>query len=205
MAKNRIVVNYDFEDLILLGAIENSSAVEVPYDELKSLENEFTLVKRYEVAETFEELKERNTENKEGFVIRFSNGDRMKIKFEEYIRLHRINDSLTSKMVWGVLAEGDESLLYELIKDIPDESYGVIHDYVNKLKRSHFEISELVGKYFDNILENYNYELPDGKTFSEIVKLYPMKYSSILWRMYHGRPYDDLVWKMLKPEFEKLL
>ncbi len=83
--QNRIVVNYDFSGLVLLGVQWNETgqpavgtlfpgnmrtAVQVPYASQP-------------------ELKALNTKNEEGFVCHFPNSNvRVKIKFEDYVKLH---------------------------------------------------------------------------------------------------------------------
>ena len=79
--KNRIVVDYgDYEGLVLLGAFETATGKELPYSVLKEIEG-FDIVKEYDF-EDFESLKDHNIPNMEGYVVRFSNGERCKIKFE---------------------------------------------------------------------------------------------------------------------------
>jgi RNA ligase len=40
----------------------------------------------------------------EGYVIRFSDGTRAKVKFDEYVRLHKVMTGLTARDVWRALA-----------------------------------------------------------------------------------------------------
>jgi hypothetical protein len=91
---NRIVVKYDYEDLILLGMIHTKTGYEVDlYGEgndvrLKNLITNlgFKVVRKYDGINDYSILKGMIKDDEEGFVVRFSNGDRMKIKGEGYLR-----------------------------------------------------------------------------------------------------------------------
>lgn len=206
MAENRIVVDYgEFEGLVLLGARNTEYGTDITYDALKSLEPELNLVKRYDGYSDFDQLKSMNIPNEEGFVIKFSNGSRMKIKFEEYLRLHRIMTNVSTKSIWEFLSSDNTTSLEELLNGVPDEFYDKIQKYIAKLNRDFYEIQEYCGKYFDNILENYDQELPDGKTYSEIInKVIEPQYHGIMWSMYNNRSYSSNIWRILKPKFETL-
>lgn len=58
-------------------------------------------------------------EKQEGYVIQFSNGVRMKIKGDEYCRLHRIISRVTPIAVWEGLMHGDEQ--DDIIQQLPEE------------------------------------------------------------------------------------
>lgn len=84
--ENRIVVNYDFSGLVHLATIENSTGRTIPHvwpEPVRELrEYPFT---------TFEALAMHDKPNREGFVLYFPASDvRMKIKFPEYVRLHKL-------------------------------------------------------------------------------------------------------------------
>ena len=91
---NRIVVDYgDMRDLVLLGVINTSSGDELSHKEISDkYSNLFMVVKKYDIpnVKKLSDLQELEEENREGFVIRFENGFRVKVKFSEYVRLHRI-------------------------------------------------------------------------------------------------------------------
>ena len=91
--ENRIVCDYDFEDLILLSVIDNKDGYELQIHDDKihldgiSFRNlyknlGFNLVKKYDGIKDYKELKSIIKTNQEGFVVKFKNGFRMKIKGE---------------------------------------------------------------------------------------------------------------------------
>jgi len=124
---NRIVVRYPFEDLILLGMIETKTGAEVDlwvdgFDvRLKNIINNigFKVVKKYDGYKDYNNLKTIIKDDEEGYVVKFSNGDRMKIKGQEYLRLHRLMTGTSTTSIWEMLSEDRDVL--ELLKDVPDE------------------------------------------------------------------------------------
>jgi RNA ligase len=66
----------------------------------------------------------------EGFVIRFESGFRVKLKFTEYVRLHKILTNFTSRDIWESLRE--KRKIEEILDNVPDEFY----QWVKKLSHS---------------------------------------------------------------------
>jgi hypothetical protein len=149
------------------------------------------------------QFKNLNTKNKEGFIFRFHPSNfRMKIKFEEYVRLHRIMTSCSTTSVWEALSNGMD--IDDIIKDVPDEFYGKIKDYVKELNYNFHSVKERAGKLFDNLYESYNGELPEKSKYAHWVKQFDKELHPILFRMYDNKDYSEYIWKLIKPEFKKL-
>ena len=58
----------------------------------------------------------------EGFVCRYSNGLRLKIKSADYKRLHKILTGLSAKDIWATLR--DMGSVEHVLENVPDEFYG---------------------------------------------------------------------------------
>ena len=58
----------------------------------------------------------------EGFVVRFSNGLRLKIKGDEYRRIHALISGLTPLAMWEAMAKGDD--MQAIRRDLPEEFWG---------------------------------------------------------------------------------
>jgi RNA ligase len=202
--ENRIVVRYDEEMLMLLGAVNTITGKEAEYNELMWFHNicGYPIVKKYNGIIDYISLKDIIQDNQEGYVVLFSNGHRCKIKGSEYIRLHRIMSSCSTTSIWEVLMNGDN--IEDLLKDVPDEFYDKIKTYINDLYYKFFSIQEDAGKRFDSLYESYNSELPIKKVYAEWVKLQPLHLRPILFKMYDNGKYDYIIWKIIRPEYEKL-
>lgn len=88
------------------------------------------IVKRYDGIKDLQQLKEQEEENKEGFVVRFKNGFRVKMKFAEYVKLHR---GVSNVRIWEFLSEGKS--FEELLEKVPDEFYNWVKNTVGNYRR----------------------------------------------------------------------
>jgi len=214
-SENRIVVQYDFEDLVLLGMIETKTGYEVNlYDDnhddirLKNLIKNlgFNIVKKYDGIKDYGQLKMGIPFNKEGYVVRFSNGERIKVKGEEYLRLHKIMTNLTTTAVWEVLSNGGS--VVSLLNDVPDEFFQKIKTYEGDLKYGFYSISEFCGKMHDWFrYGKYNDVDPEPtkKEFAEFVnKNFDKKLHSVFFAMWDKKNHSKIIWNLIKPEFRKL-
>lgn len=196
--ENRIVVDYvNMEELIVLGVIETETGIEVGYDDMVS--EGFKIVRKYDFKD-YNEIQKLNWGNHEGFVVQFSNFDRCKIKFEEYVRLHKIMTNLSTTNVWEVLSNGGS--MDEVLKEVPDEFYDKIKEYEEELK---FEFNSIVNDYniiFRNTKDLMRIVDGDRKNFAYVAKKY--KYPQILFALLDGKDISPIIWKIVKPEYEKL-
>jgi len=192
--ENRIVVNYgDQERLVLLGIIKTESGEELPYDDI-SFEG-WDIVNKYDGIRDYSELKSKIDNNAEGFVVRFSNGDRMKIKGEEYLRLHKVMTNLSTTAVWEVLSNGGS--MDDLLKDVPDEFYGKVKEYEKSLIVRFNQLEEEYQNHFDSIRG-----LGIRKFFAQSALMF--QHPSILFGMLDGKDVSPIIWKIIRPEFKKL-
>ena len=201
--ENRIVLDYGTDEkLVLLGTFDkNGKEMDV---EIWSQWG-FDVVKKYDGIKDFKELKMMVKDDQEGFVVKFSNGDRIKVKGVEYLRLHKIMTNVTTTGIWEYLKNGEDVM--ELLKDVPDEFYKKIENYIKDLRYSYFQISEDAGKKFDYMMYGkYNDKEPitDRKEFAEWVLTQPKHLSGILFRMLDKKDYSEIIWNLIRPEFKKL-
>lgn len=191
--ENRIVCNYgDLEDLVLLAIIDNQTGLDC---ELESIG--FPVVKRYDGINDINSLKELEEDNREGFVVKFQNGFRLKVKFQEYVRLHRILTQVSTKTIWQNLSEGND--FDEILNRVPDEFYNWVKETKSNLEDKFKSIENE-----SNILFHRFYSWGVGETraeFAEYAK--KQKYPAILFKMLDGKKYDDVIWRIIKPDYEK--
>lgn len=203
--ENRIVVDYGGQErLVLLGIINTETGEELSYDDIIMVP--WDIVERYDGIKDYTTLKNLVDNNAEGFVVRFSNGDRMKIKGEEYLRLHKIMTNVSTTGVWELLSNGGD--VNEFLKDVPDEFYKKVKDYADTLNYGFYQVSEhcgkahdyfRYGKYGDREVE------PTKKDYAEhVMKNSHPPYRSVMFAIWDGKPKDKLIWNILKPQFKKL-
>ena len=203
--ENRIVCNYDFEDLILLGMIHTKTGDEVNIHNdnnedirlknlIKNLNiNVVTLYKTW--GEGYDLLKEEISNDKEGYVIRFKNGFRMKIKGDEYIRLHRILTNISNRDIWEYLK--DNKPFDELLEKVPDE----FNNWVKETARDLTVRFENIEKDYREIFENLNGRNLSRKDFALRAKQY--RHSNILFNMLDSINPKQTIWKLLYPTYSK--
>ena len=206
--ENRIVVDYGgVSRLVLLAAIKTDTGEEILRDDSSTFEiywgepatfKGWDLVKKYDTISNYNLLKGMVKNNQEGFVVRFSNGDRVKIKGEEYLRLHRIMTHLSTTAVWEVLSNGGDIL--STLTDVPDEFYDKIRQYSNKLVDKYNKIEDEYIWIFRILSKSDEFE--NRARFAELAKKH--KYPAILFKMYDYKDYSRLIWKIIQPKFSKL-
>lgn len=206
--ENRIVVDYgDEEKLVVLGMTSRVSGKEMDYNSLLNVHNEsgMSVVKKYDGIKDYKQLKEMVKNDQEGFVVKFSNGDRVKVKGVEYLRLHKIMGNLSTTAVWEVLSNSGD--MENLLKDVPDEFYKKIKTYVQDLKYGFFQISERAGKLHDGFrygkYGDRDSELTK-KEFAEFVFNQDKVLQPVMFSMWDRKPYDHIIWRIIKPAFKKL-
>lgn len=115
---NRIVVNYDAERMILIGMIEPGTGECVSYEELAEEAERRGLEACEFVAQPLDAVDlSRPFDNSEGYVARFSDGFRVKLKFDDYKRIHAMLSTASTKKVVEILASGKR----EALENMPDE------------------------------------------------------------------------------------
>jgi RNA ligase len=202
--ENRIVVDYKgVEKLVVLACFHSEKGVEGNISEM--VNEGWEIVKKYNGITDYKTLKEMIKDDEEGFVVRFSNGDRVKIKGSEYLRLHKIMTNVSTTTVWEIMSN-DESI-DDYLKDVPDEFYKKIKLYENTLKYGYYQYWNQCGKMY----EYFRYGKygdkevePTKKEFAEYIKDKHPVIKAIMFAMWDGKKYDNIIWKSLRPEYKKL-
>jgi RNA ligase len=140
--ENRIVVQYGYAGLVLLGAYRDDGA-EVTFDELAELGErlDWRVARRHSFTAVSEllALAKDLPATEEGFVLRFSNGLRLKVKGDEYCRIHRMVSRLTPLAMWEAMQAGDD--LEALRRQLPEEFWSDFDQITVVLQKN---IDELV-------------------------------------------------------------
>lgn len=184
--ENRIVLSYDFSGLILLSIIHTETGETYT---TYLFPHQVQLVKTYDFT-SFEQLKALNLENKEGFVLHYPIADvRIKIKFEDYIKLHKIMTGLSQIGIWEMLKDGKNPFA----QDIPDEMHswlkGIVDDLTAKFlaieteARQSCEIARL---------------LPTRK--EQALSINRHRYPSIAFSMLDHKNWQASIWKIIRPK-----
>jgi len=171
--ENRIVVDYDFEDVILLTVFEKNGKER--NDIINKWKNELNLsvVQEYNFLNPYV-LKNENVEKREGYVLVFENGERLKIKYENYLKLHKQVGNLTVQNAFNWIKSGE--VLEKILELIPDEYHSWYNNIINKINLEYNRISTIC--YYDY----FNYFKPNKREFALIIK--DNLYKTLLFKMY---------------------
>jgi len=191
---NRVVLNYEGrEELIFLAQFNLETCKEVYNATLEG----FPYAKKFEfnsIDEILETKKRKEFNNEEGYVVLFPELDfRLKIKFEEYFKIHRIVSGLTEWKVWEGLK--NNTLQELLIDNLPDEFIAEFELIKNNLIEKYNEIHAVSKNIFVQ-LDN----LKTRKDFAiEVMGNYKF-YFPILFKMFDGREYSNEIWQKIEPK-----
>lgn len=197
--ENRIVVNYGSEEkLILIGIVHSMiDDFEMPLEYCDGLlgDSNFEIVKSYNLGDNIESLKNTISNDNEGYVLRFNTRPitRIKIKGEEYVRLHRIITNVSNRDVWELLKNGKP--LDELLEKVPDEFYNWVKNTVIDLQNKFDSTKSEVEEQFK--------ELINKKEFAEKIKDNPNK--SFLFKRLdsYSNQLNDMIWDSIYPTYSK--
>lgn len=182
--KNRALINYgSTEDIFLLAVIDTHTRQEF------DIEIGFPTPHRYPDNCDYKALKEANDRNKEGVVIRFSNGLRVKSKNAFYIENHKKTKSFSKMKLLDMLSLGND--LSDYLEGVPDEFFAEVKQLQARFMLQFEDLKALVQELVAKALL-YN----EGKDRAEIIENLP--YPHIVFYALKHENYDSLIWKELK-------
>ena len=218
--ENRIVVDYKKEKIVFLGAVINRAFnwKESDWDELHwtTAQAYFKMsgIKAKDIVKTeqifredlghdlYKKLKTSNKENEEGYVLRFHpSNTRIKIKFADYVALHRIVTQVSSYDIWENLRDHGK-LPESFLTNVPDEFY----DWVKQTEKSILEAFKFTKSlHAAHVSSVLRYGIEDRKkmasAFASIVD--PAINLGVLFLIADGKAPDKKIWDMVKPEYSR--
>ena len=201
--ENQIVIPYgDREELVLLAAFNYKKGKELAWEKVVKIAERcgFSLPKIYN--HTFEQLLKLKDEIKwnesEGWVLRFNNGLRVKVKGSDYLRIAKIKSQMSPLAFWDAMVAGkaDEYIVSipEELRAEAEEIYGTLKKQVNTLRQkadSEAQKLNLIG------LDINNKELTKQMASQIITRPDWMK--GYLFGAMRGKASDDFFLKVIRP------
>jgi len=193
---NRIVVNYEgLEDLVYLG--EYSKYGEFFFNDNIHWQNPFTYTCRFLGKMGTQELPTEG-ENQEGFVLWWPDQDvRVKVKFDEYVRLHSILTNYSPKKLFEVLSTGGD--IEQFLQGVPDEFYKMVREDELLFKDLWADVCTGIS------LAQHDYKnLTTRKEQAKVIMNSHKELSKALFAELDGKLTDDIIWKLVWQRYEEV-
>lgn len=197
-SETKIVVNYgDTEDLILLAAYNRHTGEEYSREQVEEWSKQFgfTVARSYTQEQLMHckwQLQTTPGDELEGYVIRFNNGLRVKMKSDDYFRRSALLAGLTPLNIWATMKDGI------VPQQIWDE---VSRDYRDRLYRIAFVLENKYFEMYQNITDDFNKFscITDRGNFAKAVQT--MDHKSAMFALFDGfyNRVDDYIMKKIRP------
>jgi T4 RnlA family RNA ligase len=190
---NRIVVDYgDDRRLVLLATVHTQTGAELDHTQV----NWSDLAQIYPATTLPEWLKsidetQTKLNNQEGFILKWPNGFRLKYKLADYVRLHRIITRVQARDIWECLSQNQN--LEQFLDSVPDEFYHWVKDTKLALETKYRDIETECQQAFKDL----------GDRRQTAMYFQTQTYPGVLFLMLDGRDYSQVIWKLIKPGYER--
>lgn len=193
---NRIVVNYDFEGLVLLGVRDIDFGDVFAPDEVLEWHGRKATHFRYKTLR--EALEAPPRPNAEGYVVYLPEFDvRVKIKQEDYLKLHKTVFSFGTQYIYDRLDQGQTE--EEILAGLPDEFHKEAEDMIAGFLVRFAMIRNRVLRQYQEIYK----EGMTKKEFALLAKDYPD--TSFMFSLFDKQPdHAERIWKSLNPATVKM-
>jgi RNA ligase len=193
--QNRIVVNYGArEDIILLAMIDTQSGVE--RDPASGVELGLSVVRHLPPDADAKALRSIIRDDEEGYVVRFANGFRVKVKGQRYMELHRIITGVSTRTVWEYLSENKS--FDEMLAVVPDEFAQWVRMETEAQNAAHKALQRRAEAAYLAVKH-----LPDRKSQALAILANYCDISAAAFALLDGKSIDSILWKDLYPAFRR--
>jgi len=194
--KHCIVYGPDVDDIFLIAVINTDDGTET--DSIDNYRDCLAVTKHYDGVKDWINIRnEFSGENREGFVIRFDNGFRMKLKYEQYFKIHFLRSMLSKKLILEHIEEGSLDELDKMIKELDEEN----QIYYTKMKQGILDrYSEIENKMLS--IYRPSSEFGSQKEYAAWV-LTNKGYASMIFQKDKGNDYSPIIWKIIKNEIRE--
>jgi RNA ligase len=197
---NRIVLDYaGLDDLVLLGAVEIATGRTYGPEAVPQWPG--PVVESFPYATLAEALAAPPRAGREGLVVHFPADDqRVKIKYDEYVRLHRLVTGLTARTVWEVLVAGGD--LADLTAPLPDEFHPWVRGVAAELTATVEARAAAVEAAFAGIVAT----LPAGWGRKEFAAAaVRSEHRGALFLRLDGKDYRPGLWQQARPAGDRTM
>ena len=194
---NRIVVDYDGrEECVLLAVKEIETGKEIDHiEEAKRLGLPYARKFNHTLQQLLELLPQMY--NEEGYVAKYSDGLRVKLKGEDYKRLHKLLTQFSTTSIWEYLKDGKG--LKDVEDRVPVDFKNWVEEKKNVLVSEKCSIIEAVKKAYGLIKGLESRKEQALKLMKEHKKVAPLVFNLLDGKEESA---EQGAWKMVKPKWE---
>ncbi|MEU4241930.1 RNA ligase [Actinoplanes sp. NPDC026619] len=195
---NRIVVDYaGLDDLVLLGAVDIATGRSYGPEAVPNWPG--PVVETFDYPTFADALAAPPRDGREGLVVHYTDADqRVKIKYAEYVRLHRLVTGLTARTVWDIMVHGGD--LDVLLEPLPEEFEPWIRGVAAELTATVEAQVVAIEAAYATILA----ELPDGWTRKEFAAAAVRnEHRGALFLRLDDKDYRPVLWQNARPEGDR--
>ena len=127
-------------------------------------------------------------DNEEGFVIRFNNGLRVKLKFDSYKRLHNLRSHLSTSSILENLKNGED-----VLGNVPDEFYDFVEEQMNNLMQIFINIQQESIEVLNELKD-----LPSRKDIALAMSNKETHIKSIVFATLDNKPFAHIIWSYIE-------
>lgn len=195
--ENRIVLNYgDRDELVLLGARNTDTGAIRSPEAVPEWKWGKTTTFSYKTLREALEAPPRT--NAEGYVVYIPQiNDRVKIKQDDYVALHKIVTGLTPRRIWESMKEGKN--LQDLCEIVPDEWHDWLRKTYQVLLDAYWDTYTAISIQFHEV-EFHFQSSATRKEFALYVK--DMPNAGLLFALLDGKDISEKVWDLVRPAAE---
>lgn len=198
-ASSQVVLTYDFADVVLLTVRDTATGAETLPDDPALAAVGFRRAARIH-ADSLDALAADAAHSPrtdvEGFVVRFADGTRVKVKYAEYVRLHKLLAGLTPKTVWQWLRDGED--LTARAAEVPDEWFPWLQTTVATLREQMAAIDAAADAAFTQVAATAG--TADRKAFAQAVLADHRALAALLFAKLDGRDVTAELLKRVRPD-----
>ncbi len=209
--ENKIIVDYgDEKKLILLGCRNTKTGDEKNYCYLEDLSKKIgmEISKKYNYSiDEMIKLQKTLSKDEEGFVVKFENNLRVKIKGDQYLKLAKIVANISPISLWEVMEKGKVSEKY--LAQIPEEILPDINPIKEKLELSFLNIEKEIEKEIEKLPFNLKDDLSDDsrKELALHIKEKKYEHSQVFFPIFNEqrKVVEKYIMKKIRPHSNKII
>lgn len=199
--ENRIVLRYDRSELVLLAMVNIDTGEEMPHAELSHYSAKCgTPVVELLNGKSLDEMPLENTPNEEGYVLTWHQQGtsplKLKVKFSDYVRIHRMVTGLSLKAMWEMMRDG--ITLEQEFGDLPDHFKIWADLHIGRIKSKYSELLDEA-----NIVWDARPVTDDRKELALYFKRFKNPTPSICFARLDGKDATVALWKACRPKPEE--